>query len=202
MTGPRVQMFIDYQNLHMSAGEAFAPPGTSPRDTLVHPGLFADEVMAVRDSLGKDGTLEQIRVYRGQASPTKQKDLAAATEAQASHWSRDPRVRMHRRTLRYPRDWPTKPAREKGVDVMLAINLVSCALAGDAEVVILVSRDTDLVPALEMVRDVTSTDVEVAGWSGTSRLRLSTGPPLWCTYVDGSRYPKTRDRRPYWPQGS
>lgn len=128
MSQVRVHMFIDYQNLHFSAGEAFAPAGTSPRDTLVHPGLFADQVMEVRDGLGKGGTLERIHVYRGQASPSKEKLLAAATEAQASHWSRDPRVIMHRRSLRYPRDWPDKPSREKGVDVMLAIDLVRCAL--------------------------------------------------------------------------
>lgn len=197
MPAPRVQMFIDYQNLHMSAGEAFAPPGTSPRDTLVHPGLFADQVMEIRDSLGRSGNLVEIHVYRGQASPAKDRNLAAATEAQASHWSRDARVSMHRRTLRYPRDWPAKPAREKGVDVMLAIDFVRCALRGDADTLILVSRDTDLVPALEMVDEMSDKTVEIAGWSGTSRLRLP-GKPLWCTYVDGPRYPACRDRRPYW----
>lgn len=74
-----------------------------------------------------------------------------------------------------------------------------CALGAEADVVILASRDTDLVPALEMTHEATQTEVEVAGWSGTSRLRFSDSAPLWCTYVDGARYVASRDRRPYWP---
>lgn len=193
----RVHLFIDYQNLHMSAGEAFAPPGISVRDTLVHPGLFADQVMAAREQRGRGGTLSEIHVYRGQANSNKEKALAAATQAQASWWSRDSRVHMHRRALKYPQGWPTKPAREKGVDVLLAIDFVRCALRNQADILILASRDTDLVPALEMATELDGKRVEVAGWAGTSRLRLS-GADLWCTYVDGAGFVSSRDRRPYW----
>lgn len=56
------------------------------------------------------------------------------------------------RPLVYPPDYPSRPAREKGVDVQLAVDFVSGALAGRFDVGIIMSTDTDLYPALEAVR--------------------------------------------------
>lgn len=69
---------------------------------------------------------------------------------QQSNWTRDKRVSVVYRTLRYPPSWPQKPAQEKGVDVILAVNLVKAAQLGTWDVVILATHDTDLEPALEM----------------------------------------------------
>jgi uncharacterized LabA/DUF88 family protein len=195
----RIHVFIDYQNLHLSGTETFAPMGTPPRDTLIHPAAFADRIMARRAEHHRpEGELAEVHVYRGQANPNHQPELAAATEAQAAHWTRDRRVRMHRRALDYPPGWPNsrRPVREKGVDVMLACDFVRHAIEHRADILILVSRDTDLLPAVEMVVDLGDVVVETAMWSGCSRLRMR-GRPLWCTLALGDDFVHSRDRRPY-----
>jgi uncharacterized LabA/DUF88 family protein len=196
MTASQVEIFIDYQNLHLSAGEAFAPPGTPAHTMLIHPAKFADVLMQRRASYSRTGQIQAIHVYRGQPSSAKESHAAARNKAQAAHWSRDRRVTMHTRTLRYPRNWPQDKAKEKGVDVKLACDFVRCALINRADTLILVSRDTDLVPALEMARDFARVDIEVAMWQGCSRLRLPK-TQLWCTQLDGVDYLNSKDHKQY-----
>jgi len=137
MADPRVQIFMDYQNVHLSVAEAFAPPGTHPSTTTLHPGSFGDAVMAARARSQRYGVLEEIHVFRGQPVADREPTLASVTKAQAAQWSRDPRVKMHTRPLRYSSRWPNIPAREKGVDVMLATFLVRAAIEKRADVLIL-----------------------------------------------------------------
>ena len=58
-------------------------------------------------------------------------------------------VRFVTRTLKYPKNWPGERAREKVIDVRLAIDTVT--LAHEYDVAIVASRDTDLSPAVEHV---------------------------------------------------
>jgi NYN domain len=58
-------------------------------------------------------------------------------------------VTVVQRPLRYPKAWPAEKAQEKGVDVALAVDFVVMAVTRVYDVGILVSTDTDLVPALE-----------------------------------------------------
>ena len=55
--------------------------------------------------------------------------------------------------LRYPPTWPTDPAQEKGIDVALAIDFVRLAITGAYDVGVMMSTDTDLLPALRFVYD-------------------------------------------------
>ncbi|QAY69984.1 NYN domain-containing protein [Xylanimonas protaetiae] len=200
MSEPRVHLFMDYQNVHLSVGEAFAPPGTPAHTTLIHPGRFGDALMAARAAKGRTGTLERIHVYRGQPSSTHEPDPAAWNKAQSAEWSRDPRVAMFNRPLRYPRDWPNNRAREKGVDVKLAIDFVRAGIEKSADVLILASRDTDLMPAIETVMDIGGSTVEICTWVGCSRLRLGrdySAHHLWCTYLDGASYVASKDPKKY-----
>ena len=41
-------VIIDYQNIHLTAHDCFAPPGTPKHETLIHPLLFAEQVMERR----------------------------------------------------------------------------------------------------------------------------------------------------------
>ncbi len=102
------------------------------------------------------------------------------------------------RTLRYPPDWPTKPAREKGVDVLVALKVVRAALDPQFVVVILASHDTDLEPALEIAVGDGQAKIETAGWSGARVLRPS-GTRLWHTALAEADMVKTRDRFNYTP---
>ena len=61
---------------------------------------------------------------------------------------------------------------------------------------ILASRDTDLVPALEMAVDCKDVEIEVATWENTSRLILP-DKQIWCTYMTGDRYMASKDSEPY-----
>lgn len=193
----RVQLFIDYQNLHLSVVDAFAPPGTPHHTTLIHPGLFGDALMQRRLASQRLGTLEKIHVYRGMPGQRQEPDMNARNRAQASNWTRDPRVTVYSRPLRYPSDWPNQRAKEKGVDVALAVDAVRCALSGEADMIIIASRDTDLLPALELADDLPNVDVEVCTWHGLSRLRFSGNGGLWCTYLQGGDYMASKDPTQY-----
>lgn len=75
---------------------------------------------------------------------------------------------MIARDLRYPKDWPSRPAQEKGIDVALAVDFVMMVARKECEVGILFSSDTDLVPALEAVialRPGKAPACEVAAWA-------------------------------------
>ncbi len=111
------------------------------------------------------GELTSVRVYRGRLSPDHQLAAARASDRQAAQWERDRRVTVVRRQLRYPKGWPAEPAQEKGIDVALAVDFVRLACENAYDVGILFSRDTDLVPALEAVRDLETGLVHI-GQSG------------------------------------
>jgi uncharacterized LabA/DUF88 family protein len=197
----RVWLYMDYQNVHLSVREAFAPSGTPHHTTLIHPGRYGDALMARRAASGRPpGTLEQIHVYRGQPSSDREPLPAGRNKAQSAEWLRDRRVTMYSRPLRYPRNWPNDPAREKGVDVKLAIDFVRAAIEGEVDCLILASRDTDLVPALEAVSDLKRTEFEVVTWQGCSRVRFGGAyhsRPLWCTFLQGADYVAAKDPRQY-----
>lgn len=107
---------------------------------------------------------------------------------------------MLRRPLRYPYDWG-KPGcvekpREKGVDVELAIDLVRLGLTTEYEVAIVFSRDTDLLPAIELVADLPRVHIEVATWDGASSLRLKYRK-LYCHKLPLADFVASRDPRDY-----
>ncbi|MFD5769427.1 NYN domain-containing protein [Streptomyces sp. NPDC127049] len=192
---------IDYQNIHLTARDLFAPVGTSARDTLVHPLLFAEQVVAERATRSTDAwlasaVLTSVCAYRGTPSNSRDPRLYAASQAQRSEWTRDPRVSVHYRSLRYPPRWPQEPAREKGIDVLLAVELVSKAMNGDLDVIICATHDTDLEPALEMALTKGKSKVETAGWTNARRLKVP-GRKIWHTALDGANFVQCRDRKQY-----
>jgi hypothetical protein len=198
---PRVAVLMDYQNVHLTARDVFAPPGTTASATLVHPLHFGEQLLleraAAQSASGQQAAvLDRVCVYRGSPSNRHEPRLYAKSLAQRAEWTRDPRVHVMYRTLRYPPNWPTEPAREKGIDVKLAIDLVRLADCSEVDVVILASHDTDLEPALEMATGFGKVKVETTGWAGAKRLRMP-GRSIWHTFLDGNAYVRSRDRKPY-----
>jgi hypothetical protein len=109
------------------------------------------------------------------------------------------RLGLWRRTRHRDRSGDTIPAvpgkapREKGIDVLLAIDLAMMAVQGEFDVGILVSADTDLIPALDAVYDFNGPGrpwIEVAGWRGPfDQKRIAATPPrriggLWIEQAD------------------
>lgn len=149
----------------------------------------------------RDSELARVRVYRGVPDATKQPKAYAANERQAASWTRNGALVVVRRPLRYPADWPRQKAQEKGVDVALAIDFVRLAAQGAFDVGILMSTDTDLVPALEAVQTIKTVGVhiEVAAWKGVgANRRLTTGNQLpWCHQLSAVDYWAVQDPTNY-----
>lgn len=197
MGKPKTVVFIDYQNAHHSAHRLWCPTGEPMEKCLIHPVRLAETVAGLR-APGAD--LQGVRVYRGRPNPSKQPTMTSANDKQKMHWEEDRRCTVIRRMLRYPDDWGqaecVEQPKEKGIDVALAVDMVRMAIAGEFEVGILFSRDTDLVPALEAIRELKGPHVEVATWAGSSRLRLE-GKALYCHQLDEQDFKAVRDRRTY-----
>ena len=203
MSDPRACVVIDYQNIHLMAHGLFAPAGVPVHECLIHPLRFAEQVMAVRavrqqDPAQQRAVLTSVRVFRGAPSNQREPFLYGISQRQRSAWTRDKRVDVVYRTLRYPSDWPASPAREKGVAVLVALTLVRAAEEPDVDLVILASHDTDLEPALEMAVSDGDAKIETAGWMGARVLRPS-GRRLWHTALAAADMVKTRDRANYAP---
>lgn len=194
---PEITVFVDYQNVHITGHQRYCHAGAQIHECLLHPVRLAERIIAKR---APGGVLHQVRVYRGKPDPRKEPRLASANDQHFSEWIKDPRVEMKRRVLQYPANFGDpgciERPREKGVDVSLAIDMVRLAFENKIDVGILVSRDTDLVPALEMVRDLKLAHIELAGWDGYSRLRVP-GSFTWYHELGEEDFLAARDRRPY-----
>lgn len=198
----RVAVYVDYQNLHMSAHENWCDYNDPVEDCLLSPLAVAERIVAKRG----EGGLSAVRVYRGRPDPRKQATLASANDKQARQWEADgpDLIRVVRRPLWYPHDWGQPGCydrpREKGIDVQLAVEMVSHALDGLYDVGILVSRDSDLLPPVELIKKLGTPAVEVATWNGSSRLRLPSAE-LTCHLLSDEDFDAVRDRRFYGKPG-
>jgi uncharacterized LabA/DUF88 family protein len=196
-------VFIDCQNTYNSARRTFHQSWEAYVRGQIDP-LALGQYLADRNP---DQVLAQVRVYRGLPDSTKQPAAYGANERQAAAW-RAAGVHVVRRALQYPRGWPDlclpgERPREKGIDVALAIDFVRLAIEDAYEVGILVSGDTDLKPALEVVWDLrggAGPRPETAAWSapGVHNRRLAlTGRSLWCHWLDQTVYSSLRDDLDY-----
>lgn len=192
-------VIIDYQNVHLTARDTFAPEQTA-WETLIDPARFADQLVAARNAAmheSDEADVGRAIVYRGRPSNHRDPGLYAATQRQVANWTRDRRVEVHQRTLRYPPPHVTneKP-QEKGIDVMVALRYTRIARTGEYDVVVLATHDTDLEPALDEAMSGHRARIETAGWLGARQIRPSKGR-LWHTRLTATNYLAARDRREY-----
>ncbi len=149
----RVQVFIDGQNLFKGVNRVFKG--------RLHPLLLARE-------LAGDRELVATRYYSGIHDPDENRSMFDLVRRRHDLIERTGVV-VTERTLRYHWEWRVddrdlaKPwyddapdrqkatvkrwraAREKGIDVALALDAVASALTDECDVVIIVSRDRDLM---------------------------------------------------------
>ena len=142
----RVAVFIDYQNVYKSARNAFFPGSGNHVEGQIHP-LALGRLLAGGPT---DPTRQcvSVRIYRGLPSNERDPKGYSATQRQMAFWNTLPGVTACTRALNY-RD-PHNP-KEKGIDVLLAVDLVLGAARNEYDVGIVCSHDTDLVPAMEAV---------------------------------------------------
>jgi uncharacterized LabA/DUF88 family protein len=181
----RVIVFIDASNVYRDLRKAFCEgspvpdEGGEPIQLKSQAGQFDPARMGrLLASMGPDfetWTLEEVRIYCGRPSPDRERYATQAFDRQEAAWSAQGVV-VRPRPLQYPEGWPTQKAHQKGVDVELAIDVVT--MAGIRyDVGILASTDTDLVPALEAVDKVRGQNATprncVVGFDGLKKqLRL------------------------------
>lgn len=162
-----VDVFIDYENVRRTALGIFYDDGESHLG-VVDPVKLAERIVSMRRN---DSVLRHVHVFRGKPNPTRQPKPAAAFNRLDAMWSKSTKFISHYRDLKYTSHSHTGEenftATEKGVDVELAVCLISTAASENRpEAVILVSNDTDLLPAVQHVYEGSNTHIEIASWAG------------------------------------
>lgn len=215
----RASIIMDYQNIHLSGRELFPCSRYRPiHECLVDPLSFAHQVLRARNANQRDGhphaVLADIWVYRGEPSQEHDPTDYARSQAQKSHWERDPRVHVHLRPLKYDlmRDASgtcvldergkriVLRKREKGVDVLCALAMVREASRTDIDLVLLASQDSDLQPAIDEAIRLGAAKVETMRWRSPDRfvnqLRPTRGR-IWNTSISETAFQNSWDRTAY-----
>jgi uncharacterized LabA/DUF88 family protein len=194
----RLVVFIDYQNVYKGARDAFFTQNSASQEGQIHPKALARRIEIGRNSFAPT-ELKEVRVYRGMPDGRRDSKGYSASSRQTARWERSG-ITVKNRPLKYPPGWPEVKAQEKGVDVQLAIDYVAMAINDEYDVGVLVSCDTDLRPALEVVMSL-GKKVEVAAWRGSNGRspRLTLPPPanVWCHWMDIETYGHCSDPTDY-----
>ena len=149
----RLAVFIDYQNAYMGARQALGVGPEDPHMVGQFDPLKLARLIAQRHPSYKGANLRQlaqVSIYRGLPGSGNDPVGYGATRKQVSQWRSSstggsPRLDIHLRPLDYSLERP----REKGIDVLLALDLAFGAAQDAFDVVVLFSGDSDLLPALE-----------------------------------------------------
>jgi uncharacterized LabA/DUF88 family protein len=199
----RVGFVIDYQNMHLTAHNLFTP-NLKKQASLLHPLLLSQCVLTRRAHFFQQQVVQlkitQVRVFRGLPSNKQEPQRYAQNLSQKSEWSKDKRVTLEYLELKY-RTKQGLPPQEKGIDVLTALNFVEMAQSGDFDLVILMTHDTDLQPALKMANLVAGVQIETAGWAGLNKLRANQ-KKLFHTYLTDVDFKNSLDRKDYSNKGS
>jgi hypothetical protein len=146
--------FFDVQNLFRHAKDAFQ---ATPGDGYHHPNFDPLKLhLKIAGEIGTKPTL--TRFYTG-IPP------ASESEMWSGYWSnrvlalKRAGVFVETRKLRYhteelPDGTAYKVAQEKGIDIRISLDLVSCTRRKEFDVAIIFSQDQDLSEAVAEVRDI------------------------------------------------
>jgi uncharacterized LabA/DUF88 family protein len=188
----RVVLFVDCQNLYNRCRDRFGWP-------WVHPIRLGEELVAA--DVGRYGTgshcLAGVRYYTGIHDPNKRPKY---------HGKMDRRLQAYAaagvRTFSIPVRYDNKGrAREKGVDVRIAIDLTRLGQKGLYDVAIVVSEDSDLNPAISDVYGLRDGERWIAV---ENALPYAPGaPPKWLSAahrtrrIDAAIFARIRDDKTY-----
>ncbi|MCC7364024.1 MAG: NYN domain-containing protein [Dehalococcoidia bacterium] len=190
-------VFIDAQNFYRGARRAFFDSNASFVAGQYHPTSLG-ELLASRDP-GRE--LTEVRLYTGRPDPRFQPKSHHANVRQCAAWEASGCFVSHR-PVRY---LPSESAggrpvpMEKGIDVALAVDLISLAIRGTYDIGVLCTADSDLGPAVEAVLDTTDCTVEVAAWRGPGPPQRLSLPDrnVWCHWLRRADYDQVCDETDY-----
>lgn len=195
---------MDYQNVYRRARECFLPSGAGHFvEGQVHPRRVGALLAMRRRDRYPDRLLEFVAVYRGEPSAKHSPRGQGACQRQLAYWSSQGGVRPVTRPLHYyPRGHDSSGAeiwepREKGIDVLIALDMLRGAIEDRYDVCVLFSGDSDLLPALEAVQDQGKI-VEVVTWASQGRKqRLRPTNGCFCHFLDAGDYARLHDATDY-----
>ena len=202
----RVAVFIDYQNVYHCAREAFGDPQSDP-PTFGHvrPHRLGLLLKQLGETVDPDRELLEVTVYRGRPGSKSAPRLQSAFTRQLAAWQALPLTTVKSRPLRYqPIEWsfgqPTRwRGEEKGIDVLIALDIAMGARDDHYDVAVVASSDTDLVPAIDFALQA-GKRVETATWHSREHpirpLRVA-GRRLWNHWLDRQRFEYVRDDTDY-----
>ena len=196
----KLVIFIDAQNTYKGARESFFS-GNDPRlYGQIDPVKLGQLIESRGGPGGLECTLADVRVYTGRPDSSRDPKTYAAHMKQCATWQASG-VTLIWRSLRYPKDWPKARAEEKGIDVALAIDYVAMAVDGAYDIGVIMSTDTDLVPALEFT-DQRFPHVRypaVAAWRSprSNRRLIVRGSNVWCHFLVRADYDAVADLTDY-----
>lgn len=226
----RASVVVDYQNVHLTARDVFNPRGER-HESLIHPVQFARVAIQTRNAKQRAGhphaELTRTIVFRGLHHVDHDWEQHRRCLAQATQWRADGAI-VELRDLKYRYQYaadgrpvldvngkklPLGRPEEKGIDVLCALACVREAARPDVDLVVLASRDTDLIPALDEVDDLRGVDpdrygrIETVSWFNSSfeqegartfgSLRPTPPRRIWNTNLDRSCYEASVDRHEY-----
>ena len=180
-TSPKIAVFIDWQNVYKTARDAFQLRAL-PNDRGNFSPFKLSQILAAGNGRGAAADLVRVEIHRGLPNSSRDPTGFGANRRQATAWKREggdvvvPRLRP----LRYPSPHAeVQTPVEKGIDVQLALAVAETILTNTADVAILFTHDTDLLPAVEMVARLKGPSrIETAGWAShvfSQRLRQVPG---------------------------
>lgn len=199
----RAVVFIDGQNLFRSAKEAFGY--TFPN--------FDPHALALSVSTAQGWALAETRFYTGVPDAADDAFWNHFWTAKLAQMGRQG-VRVYSRPLRYRNKTFTLPdgtshtilvGEEKGIDVRVAIDVISLAHRGAYDVALIFSQDQDLSEVADEIRTIAREQdrwMKVASAfpsSPTSRNRRGINRTDWIK-IDRATYDQCLDKRDYRPK--
>ena len=148
----RTIVFIDGQNLYHLARIAWASRVSSPSSPYVWPSYDVEKLATALVLRESGRVLSQIRFYTGVPDPS----AGPSQRFWHGFWSNKLRYLKSRGVYIY-RGRVNRGGQEKGVDVSLALDLVSATYGRDYEVAIVVSQDWDFGPAVRLAKRIART---------------------------------------------
>lgn len=142
----RVMIFIDGSNIYHSMKSHF-------RRTDIDLGKFCNKLSDRR-------RLVRIYYYNAEVGRIEEPERYRDQQKYFSGIEAIPFIELRLGRLVYS-GWPSSPPYEKGVDIMLATDMITHSFKNNYEVAILVAGDNDYVGAIQAVKD-NGKNVEIA----------------------------------------
>lgn len=205
----RMKVFVDYQNVYHGARNAFCSKDAYPTSGHVRPLRLGVLLKQLAEGIDPSRELRQVHIFRGEPTTQSHPLLQAAFQKQVAAWRvREPMLKATTRPMRYnatawdhtgtPIAWDN--GREKGIDVLLALAMVLGAVNDEYDVAVVVSGDTDLVPAIDATLDLGKRVENAVWWPGNGPgrpLRASGGRRIWCHRLTEKHFDWLRDDTDY-----